>query len=359
MFLVMTSTTAPRLLIIRFSSFGDIAQCMIAAQSFRQRYPDAEVHWAVRSEFKDLVALNPSIYQAWPLWRHKGLKGLWQLAQELRKVHFTHIYDAHSNLRSHLLSWALGCFTLWKGAKGPTHFVRRSKRRWDRFLLFNFRINHFPKPYRGAESFLNPIRVWDLQFPTQPAQFKFTADVEEKCQRLVNQLKSYVVLAPSAAWELKRWPTMHWRELIARIPHPIILLGGPGDGFIKELFDPSRPVAIYNLAGQCTLVDSAYFIANSKTVISADTGVLHLADLLGIPTLALIGPTAFGFPSRPTSRVLEYPLWCRPCTKDGRGKCVNTIYQRCMKEIRPDTVLKGLELSWQPKLKLDPAKNES
>ena len=59
---------------------------------------------------------------------------------------------------------------------------------------------------------------------------------------------------------------------------------------------------------------------------------------MGVPSLALIGPTAFGYPSNPQSKVIEKEFDCRPCTKDGRGHCSREIYQECMVAISEDEV---------------------
>ena len=87
-----------------------------------------------------------------------------------------------------------------------------------------------------------------------------------------------------------------------------------------------------------TLLESCYLIHRSHIVVSADTGFMHAADLFRIPTLALIGPTAFGFPTGPTAEIFETALSCRPCTKDGSGKCKKSVYQQCMVDIRPETI---------------------
>jgi heptosyltransferase-2 len=81
----------------------------------------------------------------------------------------------------------------------------------------------------------------------------------------------------------------------------------------------------------------------SEFVISADTGILHVADLFQVSGLALIGPTAFGHPTGSSLRVLERNLSCMPCTKDGRGKCSDSTYQRCMVEITPRMVATEVE----------------
>jgi ADP-heptose:LPS heptosyltransferase len=63
-----------------------------------------------------------------------------------------------------------------------------------------------------------------------------------------------------------------------------------------------------------------------------------MAESLGKNVVALIGPTPFGYPSRAESVVVEVPLWCRPCSKDGSGPCINFKFQKCMKDITPERV---------------------
>ena len=59
-----------KLLIIRFSSFGDIVQCYGAAETFAATFPDAEIHWVVRSDMKELVEIFPRIKKVWAFWRN-------------------------------------------------------------------------------------------------------------------------------------------------------------------------------------------------------------------------------------------------------------------------------------------------
>jgi ADP-heptose:LPS heptosyltransferase len=137
---------------------------------------------------------------------------------------------------------------------------------------------------------------------------------------------------------MKRWPLDHWRELIRLLPEcGFVLLGGPEDSFLGALAEVA-PDRTLNLAGQLSLAESSALLRHVDLVIANDTGLMHVADQMEVPTLALIGPTAFGYPSHTSSRTLEVDLPCKPCSKDGRGKCVNSLYQRCMIEITPESV---------------------
>ena len=84
-----------KILIIRFSSFGDIVQCMSAISPLKTKYPNCELHWVTKSEFSSLVKLHPKVDKVWSLEKKSSLKMLFHLANILRKEKFTIIYDAH------------------------------------------------------------------------------------------------------------------------------------------------------------------------------------------------------------------------------------------------------------------------
>jgi heptosyltransferase-2 len=143
-------------------------------------------------------------------------------------------------------------------------------------------------------------------------------------------------LVPSAAWEMKRWPLSHWKKLIEILPEAkFMVLGGREDHLFCEELVAVDPLRVQNQAGKLSLVESCYFIKISKLVVSADTGLLHVANVLGVSAISLMGPTAFGFTTGDHIKTLEVDLSCRPCTKDGRGKCSDSLWQRCMIEIEP------------------------
>jgi heptosyltransferase-2 len=155
-------------------------------------------------------------------------------------------------------------------------------------------------------------------------------------------LNNSIALAPSAAWELKRWPIEYWVKLIQLLPlQQFTLLGGPDDRFCQEIAD-SAPDRTLNLAGKLSWLESSKALDLSRALVSGDTGLMHISDFLGKPTIALIGPSAFGYPSRSKSHVLEIELPCKPCSKDGRGKCRYSEYKHCMLSIKPEQVAQKL-----------------
>jgi ADP-heptose:LPS heptosyltransferase len=327
-----------KVLIIRFSSFGDIVQCSAVVELIRQKYPDAQIDWVTRSEFDYLVKLNSHVNHVWSFNKKEGLVGLLKLAKNLRFEKYDHVYDAHNNLRSNLLSIYLR-MTLAKRA----HWLKRPKDRLKRILLFSFRINTFPYPFRGIESFFRPLKKWEI-LPSARQKMVSWNFTKENRQKVLPFLKNtnIIVLVPSAAWEMKRWPLDHWKKLITLMPErSFIILGGKEDTFCEELKAIS-PTKVQNLAGKLSLVESCALIEQSSLVVSADTGLLHVADVLGVKAISLMGPTAFGFTTSEQIVTIEMDLACRPCTKDGRGACSQSVYQLCMVGVTAELVAKEI-----------------
>lgn len=327
-----------KILIIRFSSFGDIVQAMSTLVPLRQKFNNAQIHWLTRQDMSVLMDHNTMLDKVWSFDRKAGLLGLIRLALVLKKENYTHVYDAHANIRSLIVTLIL------RFRFSSPHFIKRGKDRIKRVLLFKFRKNYFPRPYRGMLSYLNPLAKWGVHFSEVELSqvWNFSEKEMDKVHRLLKEKgmdeKGFVALAPSAAWEMKRWPLGHWESLINLLKdEKVVLLGGPSDHFCEDLAKIAPDRAL-NLAGKLSLIESSYLVFLSKGLVSADTGLIHVADILGVRGLALLGPTAFGFPTGPNIQTVDVELPCRPCTKDGRGKCSQDVYQKCMVDITPKRV---------------------
>jgi heptosyltransferase-2 len=188
-----------------------------------------------------------------------------------------------------------------------------------------------------------PLLKWEIQKGENPrlVTWNFSSAVENKILNIKAETvgdKKIIALVPSAAWEMKRWPLEHWKTLITIMPNArFIVLGGKEDLFCQELTDID-PVRVLNLAGKLSLIESCKLVQISELVISADTGLLHVADVLGVKGISLMGPTAFGFTISSLIKTLEVDLPCRPCSKDGSGSCSQKTYQLCMVNINPAMV---------------------
>lgn len=337
-----------KILIIRLSSIGDIIQCMSVITGLKNKYPKAEIHWVARADMASLLKIDPRIDKIWEFDRKEGLSGVFKLGTRLKSEKYDLIYDAHSNIRSNILKLVLCPFGLCNWVH-KNKLVTRHKARLKRLLLFKLGINLLPKPFKALDSFRDPIRKWGVNdFNTPFKDWHFPDSVQSKINKLVlNQIPAgteWVALVPSAAWELKRWPVNNWQKLVQLRPDlHFVVLGGPSDTFCEEI-KSAAPERVINLAGQTSLMESFCAVWHASFVISGDTGFLHAADLFQKHGLALIGPTAFGYPSGDNMKVMEVDLPCRPCTKDGSTKCKLKEVKKCLLDITPEQVSANIRL---------------
>jgi len=327
-----------KILLFRFSSFGDVLQTLSVAGKLGQAFPGAEIHWVTRQEFAPMIETHPNVQRVWTLQRGAGFGDLLKLGRALKAERFTHVYDAHNNLRSRILCWQLNGVLGWRIWTGRHRFLRRSIYRWRRFWLFRFHINLFPKPFTGQFALLEPLQKWGVNTqPPAPPQLFLPPDRVERRRKQIAP-PHFVTLAPSASYPLKRWPLENWAALIRLFPQTnFVVLGGPEDQFVNELVAVA-PDRVTNLAGRLSLEESADVVALSRALVSNDTGLLHVAEQIGKPCVALMGPAPFGYPGRPTTEIQEIELPCRPCSKHGQGPCVNPEFQKCLRDISPERV---------------------
>lgn len=315
-----------KILIIRFSSIGDLTQALSIPSFIKSYVPQAEIHFVTRKDLSAILHHHPMIDKIWALDRKDGFMGIIKLIIKLRTQNFTHIYDAHNNLRSF-------CIRVFVKAK---YKLTRPMMRLKRFLLIRFHINLFEKPFSGQRDLIKPLEKWKMPYklPAAPQLF-----LHSECKKTAADLilqKNYIALVPSATYELKRWPLEYWDELIKKNPDlTFVVLAGKKDHFTEKLSPHKNMI---NLTGKTDLLTSAAIIENAKLTITNDTGLLHFSEQLGKPTIALMGPAPFGFPSRNSTLILERDLGCRPCSKHGQGPCTNPSFQECLRSISPDEV---------------------
>lgn len=338
----------PKFLVLRFSSIGDVTQALSIPTKIAEKFSShdsVEIHFAVRDDIAEILEGHPHISKIWQLPRRQGFRGLWQLLQSLRQEKFTHIYDAHNSVRSRFLCLFL-CFPFdFRRFLNSPKILRKSRKRWKRFLLFQLRKDTYRKPLSGQRDLLEPLAGWyiDESLPPPP-QMVISADQLRRFREKLpaSTPRQFICLAPSAAFELKRWPLEFFIEVVKAFPQRhFLLLGGPQDDFIRKITETCPQNTTY-LVGQLSLGESAAAISASQGLVANDTGLLHFAEQLGIRAVALMGPAPFGFPSRPLTHILERSLPCRPCSKHGQGPCINPQYQLCLKDIKPSEVCEVL-----------------
>jgi ADP-heptose:LPS heptosyltransferase len=332
--------SSKRILILRLSSFGDIVQILPSVDVLAGQ--NVIVDFYTKPEFKYIVEPHPEIQKTYYFDKKQSfLSQVCQFKNILNQNQYDYIYDAHSNNRTYLIRLLTLPFRFRHRffSKSSTQkkllWIRRPKHRLRRLIYFKLKFRDiFPNPMIAAQSFLTPLLKSNVikNKSTLPNKIneKYNNNILKPDDKITQS--NYIILAPSAAWPLKRWPTDYFLELISLRPkYDFVVLGGPDDEFAKDIIGPN----VLNLVGKLSWGDTGKWILKSKALIAADTGVLHWADYMGIKSIGILGPTAFGKPFRSSTLVLNKNLACSPCTKDGRGQCKIKETQKCLKDIKP------------------------
>ncbi len=339
-----------RILVIRFGALGDL--CLLCWSLTRTAEangnPRPHVTLATKAAFADLLSRVPGIDEVVPL-AGPRLHDLWDMARRLRGGSFDCVIDAHNNLRSHLLLAALGCrpdHRLAKDTAARLAFLawRRQSPRLDRTMRERFdEVMPYSLLAGGANGSL-PTEVSPLTGqPMLPPLAIFGIDSPAS--------QPVLGLAPGAQWDTKRWPQNNYCQLLREFRDltaaPVRLFLGPreADWFPDSPLDRlTRELPGVRIWQDDDLVSVASGLAGCTTLVTNDSGLLHLAESVGTPVVALFGPTVreFGyFPTLPASHVLETPLACRPCSRNGKKPCYRGDLA-CLTEITPQAVLQLL-----------------
>lgn len=320
---------SPRILVIRFSSIGDILLTTPLLRAVRARYPEAHLAFLTKEAFAPLLKDNPRLSAMHALAPAQPLR---DLAATLRREHFTHILDLQGSLRTRDLR--IRVRARWSGYRH--HRLARS-------ILIRFKKNLYPRELPVPERYFDAARRLGVKPDGGPPEFFLAPEAGAEVEtwlaaRGLSAADGIIALAPSAAHNTKRWPVESWRDLIDRISRtgdPVVIVGGPGDEAIAEDVARGRPGRVFKAAGAFGLQGTGALLARSRLLISGDTGVMHMATGVGTPVVALFGPTvrAFGFfPYVSRAVVLERDLECRPCTRFGSEQCP-LGHHRCLRDI--------------------------
>ena len=174
------------------------------------------------------------------------------------------------------------------------------------------------------------------------------AQVGAALARHALQAEGYVVFAPGAEYgPAKRWPAIHFAELARSLDRPAVLLGsGKEAPLCEEIAQAAGGGHCVNLAGRTSLLEAFALIAGAGTVVSNDSGLMHVAAAFGVPQVALFGSSSplHTPPLNERARVVwlkqdpgyQPPLDCAPCF----ARECPLGHTRCLVDITPERVVR-------------------
>lgn len=320
-----------KILIIRFSSIGDIVLTTPVIRCLKKQVSNAEVHFLTKSQYANIVRSNPYINTV-HLLEHGNIK---HIIKELKKEKFDYIIDLHRNIRSARIKWNL--------KKVPSFTF--DKLNWRKWLLTTFKINRMPKVhivdrYLATLNFLkvtNDGQGLDYFIPEREK-------INEKDIPMSHQL-GFVGVVIGATYNTKKLPVDKLKNLCASINYPIVLIGGKEDAVLGDMLAATDMHKIYNSCGKFSINESADLVRRAKLIITHDTGMMHIAAAFKKRIFSIWGNTVPAFGMYPYygeeflrhQKDLPYKIFevrglsCRPCSKLGYQRCPRQHF-KCMND---------------------------
>ncbi len=308
-------------LVIRFSSIGDIVLTTAILQSLKNRFGEIEITYLTFDHLKAPLMGHPLINSLLPVSKKGGFKGILEIVKTVKRIHrekpIDLALDLHSNTRTFFLKLLFS----------KIFYLSLDKRKIERFLLTQFKINLYPFFQKGVEKInervqrdFAPALGWGSEAPKTHIERERTLDKK-------------IFFMPAAAHPKKQWPLKSFEDLIQSFltdlkyeDYQFVILGGPNDNFCEPLkkLATDRPKKVVYAQGKFTLDEVISEVATGQLLIGNDTGLCHIAEALNIPVIMFMGPTSeyYGFSPILEKSLLKYePIKCRPCHHYGAGKC--------------------------------------
>ncbi len=316
----------PKVLVIRFSSIGDIVLTTPVYRGLKKQI-DAEVHLLTKIAFAMTVKHNPYIDKI-----HTIEKDIDEVIDGLLAEKYDYVIDLHNNLRT---------LRTKRKLKIPgTSFNKLNIQKW---LLTNFKTDYMGDEPHIVYRYMAAANALGVEYDGQGMDFfiadEDVVDVAGETEGILEPGK-YVSLAIGASMPTKAFVREQLGQLLTLISLPVAILGGPAELELGEALADSFDHVV-NFAGKTSLQGSASVLRQSSVLIAPDTGLMHMAAALDHPVISIWGNTVPRFGMTPFYKDDSETKWhiveveglkCRPCSKIGYNKCPKRHF-KCILEL--------------------------
>lgn len=275
-----------RILLVKTSSLGDVIHNLPVASDLRRQFPEASIDWCVEESFADIPRLHPEIAAVIPVAIRRWRKTLfcastWQeiggFRKRLAQTAYDAVLDTQGLIKSGFITFLahgrcygyaaevarepLASYFYDKTFVIPPNAHAVERNRWLSAAAFNYPVD-LPLDYG--------ITAPDLAFPWLTGA-------------------RHAVLLTATSRDDKLWSEAHWiavaRHLVDRGVTPVLPSGSPVERQRAERIAADAPGSI--AAPPLTLRELASLIGHACLAVGVDTGLVHLATALNVPTVAL------------------------------------------------------------------------
>ena len=331
-----------KILALQFKYFGDAVLMTPALRSLRGHFPNSELHLLAPEEIAPIFQHLPWLNRVWPMPRRRGSASVgksWPVIRALRRERYDRSVDFASNDRGAIMS-------LLVGARRRLGWAERGGFLGRRFC-YNQRVAPETRVQHESARLAHLLSAWEIVPPSLEAEIRSDPALAATAEP---RLPAGTVLCHVASSQPKKeWPLPCWAEL-----HRLASAKGLRVAFTTAIGEREQQVMAElkrNLPDALVLpaiAELPRFLAvlnHARVFISGDTGPLHFAAGLGVPTLSLFGPSSAvqWAPIGPRHQFLTGSA----CSCDGNwADCRNASH--CLAVITPEKVFERLQQILKP-----------
>lgn len=275
-----------RILIIKTSSLGDIIHCLPVVNDIKFFVPESSIDWLVEESFADIPKLHPEInlvltisLRSWKknLRKKTTWTGLYSSIKAIRQNHYDIVIDFQGLLKS-------AFFTLF--TRGDIHGFDTASVRESAASYF-YKYSHSVSKQIHAVVRNRELAAKCFQYDLSDQSAHFGLEIHNIND--FNLSERYVVLIHGSSKKSKQWPLDHWLKVIQffnQLGLRVLLPWGTLEEYhISKMLRKASSNCL--VLPKMNISDLANIISSAKCVIGVDSGLTHLANALGIPTIGL------------------------------------------------------------------------
>ena len=333
------SAPPEKILALQFKYFGDAVLLTPALRALREHFPGAELHLLVPEEIAPLFQYLPWLDRVWAMPRRRGSanpRKTWPMIRALRSEKFDRSADFASNDRGAILSRLIG-------ARRRLGWDERGGF-WGRKFCYTERVPPEAKPQHESARLAQILSGWQIPPPASlEPEIRADPALAEAAKKILHG-ENVVIGHVASSQPKKEWPLAHWakfNQFATEAGFHVVFTTARGQreaALMAELKKLAPDAAILPEISELPLFLAA--LARAGTFISGDTGPLHFAAGLGVPTISLFGPTSptLWAPIGPRHQILASSR----CACDGNWADCRDAYH-CLAAISPEQVFERLQ----------------
>ena len=336
-------TEPKHVLVFRFSALGDVAMTVPVIKILLTQHPDLQITFVstgfVQPLFEGIDRLH--FYAVDLKGKHKGVKGLYRLFKELKRLHsFDAVADLHNVLRTQMLRFF---FSLNKTKMAFIDKGRAEKNQLTR--KENKKLHPLKSTFnRYADVFAS------LNLPIELNVKQGIKDIAPKIEIEEYKKQGFKIIgvASFAKHREKMYPLDQMKEVVRQLNEQadikIYLFVSAAEAVVLQEWQQAFQNT-ESLAGKMNFAKELEWIAQLDLMVSMDSANMHLASLFGVPVVSIWGATHpfagfYGW-GQTEDNIVQVDLYCRPCSVFGNRPCYRGDWA-CMHSIAPDTIVKKI-----------------